>query len=222
VADAPPEMPPLDYESMEAPPEEEAAPARSAQPRSRDALRWELDSLSGLLREPDLLYQINRILRELADSDTRLLNGPLADFGPADFRHSDHQALMRAFLESLEQDEYTILEYIFLHVDSVLHRVLKEEILLDDVERLRPRLRHGLSVDLEVVMRRADVPNRRAELLKNALRLRRQRIESERAELYFMMMDSGGEAHLQERIYLSILAKGKIDAELERQVNMIG
>ena len=228
--EAPPELPPLEYQDADAPPDEPddlmpAAPARpAAPPRSvRDAARWEADCLGGLLQEPDLIYQINRKFRELAQGEAVLLNGPLADFGAADFSHSDYRMLMIVLLAALDQDEFMPIDYLRLNLDDTLWQVLEQDILLSDMERLRPRLRHGLSADLATMLKQAAPVDRGPELVKNALRLRLQRIEQEREELYFLMMeaDADQQVALRDKIRLSIVAKRLIDSELQHQIRQV-
>lgn len=228
--EAPPELPPLEYQDADAPPDEPddlmpAAPARpAAPPRSvRDAARWEADCLGGLLQEPDLIYQINRKFRELAQGEAVLLNGPLADFGAADFSHSDYRMLMIVLLAALDQDEFMPIDYLRLNLDDTLWQVLEQDILLSDMERLRPRLRHGLSADLATMLKQAAPVDRGPELVKNALRLRLQRIEQEREELYFLMMeaDADQQVALRDKIRLSIVAKRLIDSELQLQIRQV-
>lgn len=223
----PPDLPPID--DMDAPPEEmdenglviHTVPR--ARPISRDAGRWEIDCLSGLLGEPGLFYHINRKFRELSGQNMALLAGPLAEFGVNDFQSRDHQSLMGYFLEALEQDDLEPLAYVCSCIDEGLLQLVEEQILVKDVDRLRPRLRHGLSADLASVLKRAVEVDPYVELLKSALRLRRQRIEREREDLYFLMMDADVEQQeaLHEQIQLSIIAKSLIDAELQRQVQAL-
>ena len=219
-----PEPPPLNYEEMDGPPDADGAldhvpvpkPARRQQTGTG---RWEVDCLGSLMQQPDLLYQINRTFRELAGSTSALLNGPLADFGIGDFSHTDYQILMEALLVAMDQDDLPPLDYLLAYLDDLPRQILETEILTDDVDKLRPQLRHGLSADLTMVLQRTLAVDPRSELLKNALRLRLQRIEREREELYYLMMEADAEqqAILHEHIHLSIITKGLIDAELQRQ-----
>jgi DNA primase len=220
------EPPPPDYEDGNLLPGDYAPAVSRAAPRSRsphDSSRWEADCLSGLLQEPDLIYHINRKFRELAGADTVLLAGPLSDFGMDDFSQSDYRILARTFMEALDQDEYAPLDYLRSQCDDVLRQVLEQDILLTDFDRLLPRLRHGLSADLVTMLKQSAVPDRRAELVANALRLRRQRIEREREDLYFLMMEAEAEQQviLAQRIQLSIIAKRLIDSELQQQARHV-
>ncbi len=220
-----PEPPPLDYDEMLGPPtgdddQTDYVPIPPPTRRPQTGVgRWEVDCLGGLLQQPDLLYQINRTFRELAGSADALLAGPLADFGISDFSHTDYQVLMEAFLIALDQDDMPPLDYLLTYLDELPRQVLETEVLVNNVERLRPQLRHGLSADLTMVLQRTVTVDPRTELVKNALRLRLKRIEREREELYFLLMEADAEqqAQLHEHTQLSIIAKGLIDAELQRQ-----
>jgi hypothetical protein len=224
------EPPPRDYADLDAPPagddDEEADwqppdPARPA-PISREVIRCEIDCLGGLLRQPELLSQVNRKLRELAETNVLLLEGPLAEFGAGDFSHRDYQALMATFLAALDQDELTPLAFMEQELDEMLRGLLQNEILVDNVAHLRPHLRHGLQADLTIVQRQTGTVDIQADVVRNALRLRLQRIERERQDVYFLIMEDDPAHHdLHARIQLSIRAKSLIDAELQRQVKPI-
>jgi DNA primase len=143
-----PEPPPLDYETLDGPPSDDdqtnygpvQRPARRPQTK---AGRWEADCLGGLVRQPDLLYQINRTFRELAGAIDALLAGPLEDFGIHDFSHNEYQLLMEAFLAALDQDDLPPLDYLLNYLDELPRQILQTDVLVDDVDRLRPQPRHG-------------------------------------------------------------------------------
>src|SRR5690606_41952109 len=107
---------------------------------------------------------VNRQFRDLAGADTVLLSGPLVDFVMDDFVQSDYRILERTFMEALDQDEYSPLDYLRSQCDDMLRQVLEQDILLTDFDRLLPRLRHGLSADLVTMLKQAGAPDRRAEL----------------------------------------------------------
>ncbi|MBZ0303202.1 MAG: DNA primase [Anaerolineae bacterium] len=231
--DTPPDFPPLDYSELDVPPDDDEngylpstskpdRPARQAR-SARDAARWEADCLGGLLQDPDLLYQINRKFRELAEGNADLLAGPLAEFGIDDFSHSDFQMLARVFAEALDQDDVAPLDYLRANIDDVLRQILETDVLVNHLDQLKPYLRHGLSADLTTVLKHSVEVDFRAELVRNALRLRRQRIEREREDLYFLMVDADAEQQrtLAARIQLSIVAKRLIDSELQHQTRQV-
>src|SRR5262249_12699037 len=115
----PPDFPPLHYD--EPPPEEDLpfevvtarpAPVRRSRPLHEDA-PMEAYCLKVLLREPAAYYTVNRRLKEIIEKNAEqthvatyrqvLLDGPLAEWGIDDFRHTDGRAVMQLFLEALNQ-----------------------------------------------------------------------------------------------------------------------
>lgn len=220
IADAKPPRPLSD--SSRQLPTELPIPARRPVPRRERAQR-EIDCLRALYLQPDLLYHVNRKLRELAGGDSALLDGPLCGFGGDDFTHSDYRALMHVLQAALEQDTLDPIEFLQQNLDGVLRNVLETEILVDALETLRPRLRHGLSVDLELQLKQrtlADV-DIKAEVIRLALELRRQRLDVERNDISLLIMDA--QTDETQRIALGVRAKqsnkakGFIDDELRRQ-----
>ena len=197
-------------------PEEQRAP----QPL-RDEQRRERDFLGNLLRQPELLFQINRKFRELADGAAPLMRGPLADFGTADFVSRDCGGLLGGLLEALEQDELAPLAWVHEHGDDMQRETLQQlerEMQPSDLEHARTHLREGFAADLAIVMKRADTIDWRRELLRMALRLRRLRLERERQELYYLMNDADeSKDGLHQRIQLSVMARNLIDTELQYQ-----
>jgi len=185
----------------------------------------ERDCLRLLLYQPDLIFDINRKFRELAQNDQALLAGPLNALNLDDFSRTEYRALAGVLNEALDQDELEILAYMRSQLDGDLWREL-EEIIAGDLELLRPRLRHGLSNDLETVVQAAQrtygVPNPIMQATEKALRLRRQRLLRERQELQYLQMDAAEfETEVEENydsyIMLSTTAQRLIDAALREQ-----
>ncbi|MCC6617019.1 MAG: DNA primase [Anaerolineae bacterium] len=185
----------------------------------------ERDCLRLLLYQPDLIFDINRKFRELAKNDRALLAGPLNDLNLDDFSRTEYRALAGVFNEALEQDELEILAYMRGQLDGDLWREL-EEIIAGDLELLRPRLRHGLSIDLETVVQAAQrthgVPDPIMQATEKALRLRSQRLLRERQELQYLQMDAAEfenevEENYDSYIMLSTMAQRLIDAALREQ-----
>ncbi len=228
----PPDFPPQNYEDGQAPPDaEDYAPFRSISRKvaqTREGVRREMDCLRALLQQPDLLYHINRKFREIAGGDSTLLNGPLGDFGMEDFSHSDYRALMRVFQAAMEQDEMESADYLQANLDEGLRQELVE-ILIDDLETLRPKLRHGLSIDLSMYLKQQTRINTEADfkvkLIENALSLRKRRLDLERTDLSFLIadlqMETSQQFELHVRANLSNKARGLIDAELQRQAKIL-
>ena len=178
--------------------------------------------LRGLLLQPKLIYDINRKLRELARSDTALADGPLSDLGSDDFTRTSYRALMDQFLRAVVQDELEPIDYLKATLLPDLFDEM-EILLADEWEDLRPRLRHGLSADLIIVIKQnerfSSALDMSAELVEKALRLRVQRLQRERQEMVFLELD--GTAPYQSNIMLSILAKRLIDTELNRRSQLL-
>ncbi|MBZ0296125.1 MAG: DNA primase [Anaerolineae bacterium] len=221
----PPEFPPLDMDESYYAPDmgDETAPVRISKPRSpATRIPYEAETLALLLRQPDLYYQVNRLLRSLADGDESLINGPLADLNEGDFSQGSYRAVMSLFLAALTQDEMEPMEYLHFHLEDGLRSDF-EVILANAMEMLRPRLRHGLSVDLGVVLKQANPADDTRELVRSALQLRAQRLRREREDLTFLLMDVQNEAQsdINNQIMLSIKAKRLIDDELKRQTRIV-
>ncbi len=149
--------------------------------------------LRGLFRQPMAYYMVNRKLRELANEDRTMLDGPLGDCCSDDFTHVDARALMQAFQASLEQDELDPLDYLRLQADISLQPQL-DVILADDITGMRKRVRESHTADLERIYSH----NRRVlegadstdAIVSQALELRARRVKREREELVFLQMDA--------------------------------
>lgn len=104
----------------------------------------ERHTLRLLLRQPDALYLLNRILQK----------GGLARFAVQDFEHADYQMLAGVILQSLEQDELDPNQYILENLPGTLQDLVREllepmpqgeptpERLFEDLVRTVMRLRH--------------------------------------------------------------------------------
>jgi DNA primase len=86
--------------------EQSAAPLGMAQiATSNYAL--EVHCLGILLRRPDLLYRVDRGLRQK----------DLEPLSPADFQHADHQAIVDLFQQAVDQDSAEPLNYVLNSLD---------------------------------------------------------------------------------------------------------
>jgi DNA primase len=236
--EAPPEMPPLNLDALTIPPDEDDAPAAQRPPapirQSRqEAVRWEAECLGALLREPDLVYQINRKFRELAGAQTALLAGPLAEFGAADFHHSDYRAVVAIILESLEQDELLPARYVSHRLDAILQQVLlDDQILASQDEFLSFHVRNRFAADRQHILKTTSALKNAALLthdhvIRTALSLRLQRLRRESEELRLLGQSGAGED--QEllpvdlhRLYAAVVrAISLIDSELRRQIKQV-
>ncbi len=241
----PPEIPPRAYDDADAPPEEWEPPSIIVQPQSknqsgrgtpltaiptgrRQDVAIEVYCLRVLFQRPEAYYAVNRKLRELAGTRRELHNGPLCDWQADDFSQTDARALMQTFLEALEQDDLEPLTYLRTYADPSLHPQL-DVILSDELQGIRTRLVDGLAADLMFVWdyNRPPPLDLNAELVEKALQLRARRLQREREELLFLQVDLHSnqdieaERRFQEQIALSSMAKGLIDAELNKQMSAL-
>ncbi|MDD9954605.1 MAG: DNA primase [Anaerolineaceae bacterium] len=192
----------------------------SAGPMQEDQNR-ERDFLGNLLRQPDLIYRINRAFRELAAGDLALLRGPLEAFGAMDLVNRDCASLLQGLQLALKQDEIPVLAWLQEHGDALQRDTLQQlerETPSSDLDHARTVMRQGFGGDLPVVVKRAEAVDWQRELLRTALRLRLRRLERERRELYYLLEDDDrGKDALHERIQLSVRARNRIDMALQNQ-----
>ncbi len=194
--------------------------AQAATPLQEDQ-RHERDFLGNLLRQPDLVYRINRVFRELADGDLALLHGPLEALGVSDLVNRDCASLLQGLLLALRQDELPEMAWLNQHGDALQRETLQQlerDTPASDLDNARTVMRHGFGADLPVVVRRAEAVDWQRELVRTALRLRIRRLERERRELYYLLEDDdAGKEALHERIQLSVRARNRIDKALRNQ-----
>ena len=222
---APPDLPPeyWDNEYDALPPDAAAAKPAPKPPAPRPARAIEPYCLSLLLKNPNLLYQANRKLRELADNDENLLRGPLCDLGIEDFSQSEYRILMGYFQEALTQDDMEPLEYMMAALDSELRTNLKA-LFVDEFDVVSAKVRGSFPVDLRDIFKKRHGKGTAAsslqqELISRALQLRRERLEQERLEMQYLQEEAQTadrhdplhHQHLSEKILLSIRAKARID-----------
>ncbi|MFN8375148.1 MAG: DNA primase [Anaerolineae bacterium] len=238
MPDDSPDFPAVNYDALEPPPGLEgadeplaplrilpAAPARVMPPRivparQRPDAALEASCLRVLFRDPDLLFEVNRRLRTLAGNQSKLLSGPLADFGVEDFSHSTYRALMEVLTTAFAQHDLEPMVYIERHLESVLLPEV-EVLLVDELDGLRPRLRHGLSIDLSSYLKQNDqTKDGQSELIEKALRLRKERLNRQIDDIFFLKMDttSPSEANYEELLMLSLKARQLIEVELQRSM----
>jgi DNA primase len=130
----------------------EQRPAPAKVPAATSSYALEAYCLGILLRRPDLLYQVDR----------RMQNRRLPRLSPEDFLHADHQAILRLFQESVEQDMAEPQNFVFNSLsltmmelaDSMLDRTAKldpqDERVLEDLMRgLLTLRRHRIDQELE-------------------------------------------------------------------------
>jgi len=218
----PPDWPAPDYEAN--PDGAPAQPRRAAQPIASRQAAVEVYCLRILFQRPDLYYQVNRKLRELAGDNRTLLAGPLGEWCAEDFSQSDCRALMQAFKEAMVQDDMEPLDYVRARFDSSLVQQL-DALMVHELDDLRQKLRYGLAADFTDVRRSHEKRvlsslDLGSELVKEALRLRNQRLLRERQDMRFLQMDvQDGDDLYGTQIALSSIAKRLIDAELQKQTS---
>jgi DNA primase len=234
----PPDAPAREYDEADVPPPGEGEDTSNnglrIQPAGRPAPTHEAAieayCLKVLFRRPESFYAVNRKLRQLGGTNRALLDGPLNDWSAEDFSHSDYRALMSMFRAALDQDEMELFDYIRSQCDESLLPHL-DIIFADDLDGVRTHLRNGLKADLGIVwdrgMRVIASVDMQDELLEKALRLRMSRLQREREELGFLQLDAqaSGDTTAQEQfqgqIILSSIAKGLIEAELQKQMSVL-
>ncbi len=218
----PPDWPAPGYDDSLIPDNEAETPVRKpGRTLASQQAALEVYCLRILFQHPDLYYQVNRKLRELAGDNRGLRDGPLGEWCAEDFSQSDCRALMQAFKEAMTQDDMEPLDYLRGTLDITLRQQL-EALMVHELDDLRPNLRYGLFADFADLRR---VHEKRVlssldlggELVKEALRLRNQRLLRERQDLRFLQMDGQDEDVYGSQIKLSNLAQRMIDAELHKQ-----
>ena len=228
---APPEIPPeydippeyWDNEDDTAP-RDNGAGGDSAQTISSTQVRAiEPYCLSLLLRNPELLSQVNRKLRELAGDDDNLLNGPLCDLCVEDFTRSQFRILMAHLQEAMSQDEKEPLDYIGAALAGELYAEYRS-LLSEDPAAIRSLSQGTYRVDLQDIFSRSrggriQGDNLQNELINRALRLRLERLEHERVEMQYLQEEASSSAdldqahrdRLSQKIMLSMTAKARLD-----------
>ncbi len=251
----PPDMPPLNYEGITPPDvslEDEPYPpdigsdrapvpagngsyaAAMGQPLRRATSLREVSIegqvLRGLFRQPMAYYAVNRKLRELANDDRTMIDGPLCDCCPEDFTQVDARALMQAFQAALEQDELDPMDYLRLKADISLQPQL-DVILADDLTGMRQRVRESHLADLERIyshnQRVIEGNQTHDAVVIQAMELRGKRLKREREELVFLQMDaqaSNDEAAMVrygQMIFLFNKAQQLLDTNLQKIKNSV-
>ncbi len=203
-----------------------AAPASGIGRGGKSAL--ESYCLSLLLRNPDMLFLVNRKLRELAGDDRDLWRGPLCALGVDDFTQSQYRMLMARLQESMAQDDREPLEYLESTVDDDL-QLEYEALLIETPEAVARSIRRNFQVDLNDIFRRRPSLTRprssvRDELIHRALQLRLTRLDNERVELQYLQEEAQSSANVDQeqseelnaKIMLSVKAKARINRAVSR------
>ncbi len=163
----------------ETPAQEQAIVA--APPRS-PSHRIEAHCLSLLLRRPDLLYRLDRVLQE-AD---------LSRLSPEDFEYTDHQMLFRLVRQSLEQDAHDADQYLHQNLPAALSD------LTDDL-LAKSATTNSLSLD--------PVDDRLLEdLFRGVIKIRRLGLDESINQLRFLQEDAQQQGDLRAASYLEMVS----------------
>ena len=222
--DVPPEYWDSEYEP--APPDIDNGQGPSSVYPSEQQRAIEPYCLSLLLKNPNLLYKVNRKLRELAGADSSLRHGPLGDLNENDFTHSQYRILMTYLLEAMTQDDQEPLDYLVSVVEGELSADLRA-LLSDDAQQVSSRMQGAFLVDLSDIIERRRSRGALANevsdmLIGRALQLRLQRLERERIEMQYLQeeaqtgadIDQQHRERLSQQIMLSMTAKARLDHEV--------
>ena len=180
------------------------------------------------MKNPNLLYLVNRKLRELAGDDDDLLRGPLCELGVEDFTQSQYRMLMAQLQESMAQDDRDPLEHLASMLDAGLQAEFRA-LLIDASEAVSRSMRRNFQVDLHDIFRRRSFLarsslNEQDELIGRALQLRLERLEYERVEMQYLQEEAqAGDDNdhrlrdqLNAKIMLSVRAKARINKAVGR------
>ncbi len=127
-------------------PTEKTAPALKLLSRPEAAL--EAHCLRLLLRQPDALYLLDRVLQKAG----------VSRFSVQDFEHADYQALAGVILQSIDQDDLEANQYIQEKLPEDLHDVVLE--LLAPFPQGEPSAERLIEDLIQTVMRLRQVRTR--------------------------------------------------------------
>jgi DNA primase len=225
------EPPPIDYDTVE-PPDYDYPLERDHAPAVHVAEKVDVSEtycLRMLLAHSELLYHINRRLRELAGESEQLQHGPLAALGVGDFTRSDCRIMMQMFLFALKQDEMSILDFLRENLDPALRREL-ERLLAEDSEEIHDQINRRFPGDLPDVWKQHErrikaALNPGADLMSKVLQLRLRRLNREIQELNFQLTEAERAAsqtqteEIRARIFMLAQARKLIDFEVQQQIS---
>jgi DNA primase len=150
---------PAGRRSARRPVEQRPAPAQI--PAAISSYSLEAYCLGILLRRPDLLYQVDR----------RMQNWRLPRLSPEDFLHADHQAILRLFQDSVEQDMAEPQNFVLNSLSLTMMELADS--MLDRTARLDPQDERVLE-----------------DLMRGLLTLRRRRIDQELEYRQFLIVEA--------------------------------
>jgi DNA primase len=171
-------------------PQQPLAPAAASAPIPSSSYVLEMHCLGVLLRRPGLLFQIDRRMQEHG----------LPRLSPDDFQHTDHQAILRLFQESVDQDMAEPLNFVMNNLSLPLMELADG--LLAHTEKLDP--------NDERVME---------DLMRGILELRRQRWQQENEYLRFLIEEAQDQGDVKATQYLqSMVQLAETKRRLDRAV----
>jgi DNA primase len=153
-------------------------------------LLLETHCLNVLLRRPELLYRIDRLLQEAA----------LSRMGFEDFGYTDHKELFRLIRQSLEQDDNQPDEYLLDTLPDPL-RGLVEEML-------------GKPLELDPVEERV-----LDDLMRTILKMRRLGIDESINQLRFFQEDAQQQGDLREDAYMELVNQARHSRQMLDQAS---
>jgi DNA primase len=157
--------------------------AEPLKPRTMSSYALEVHCLGIMLRRPGLLYQVDR----------RLQQEGLGRLSAEDFEHADHQAIMRLFQDSVDQDMAEPLNFVFNSLSLPLMDLADD--LLEQTARLDPNEERVLE-----------------DLMRGLLDLRRRKLHQEidyQRYLFEESQDQGDIKATQHQQYMVKLADAK-------------
>jgi DNA primase len=146
--------------------------------------------LGVLLRRPELLYRMDRLLQEAS----------LSRMGLEDFGYTDNKELFRLIRQSLEQDDSQPDEYLLDHLPDALSG-LAEEIL-------------GKPIQLDPVEERV-----LDDLLRTVLKMRRLAIDESINQLRFFQEDAQEQGDLREGAYMELVDQARNSRQMLDQAS---
>ena len=156
---------------------QETAPLAMKQMAASNYAR-EVHCLGILLRRPDLLYQVDRKLRQK----------DLEPLSPADFQHADHQAIVGLFQQAVDQDSAEPLNYVLNSLDLPMMELADG--LLESTTELDPEDERVLE-----------------DLMRGILDLRLRNLRQEIEYLEFMQKDAQEQGDVRASQYRQIMVK---------------
>ena len=180
---------PVDEEALSA---SFALPATPTRPTHITAeMRIEAHFLHHLFKvheqDGNLYFQINRRFRELANGDSALIADALGVLSHKDFSYIGFQRLMTLFIEGINQEDETVFAYIESHLDELL--MLDYQLV--SINQLEKKLTNSAKISpldlgqvLEQVHRNGATTSPQADVVSQAIALRKRRLNREKQELH--------------------------------------